>query len=196
MKKKLWIIYGILILGVLAYILFLMPIKKDENLDKSNISEEQVYGSLEDMFTVFLKGNYEYTYNVLINNEKFLYVGKKDGDKEKGTFTSKDEVVSYNTINEFINKNFINPTYIYNLIKDLEYNKDKYDNIRVFNYETKINDLKTEIAIYTDYTSITKINITNIKEQYSLSFKNVGFTYVDWLFYLKMLGYAITKRVA
>lgn len=179
MKKKLWIIYGILILGVLAYILFFMPIKKDENLDKSNISEEQVYGSLEDMFTVFLKGNYEYTYNVLINNEKFLYVGKKDGDKEKGTFTSKDEVVSYNTINEFINKNFINPTYIYNLIKDLEYNKDKYDNIRVFNYETKINDLKTEIAIYTDYTSITKINITNIKEQYSLSFKNVGFTYVD-----------------
>ncbi len=179
MKNKLWVIYVILILVVLSYIMFFMPIKKDENLEKSNVSQEQVYGTLEDMFTMLLKENYEYTYNVLIGTEKYLYEGKKDGNREKGTFTSKDETQSYNNINDFINKNFINPSYIYNLIKNLEYNKDKYDNVRVFNYETKIDNLETEIAIYTDYISITKITITNIKEQYILNYKNIGFTTID-----------------
>lgn len=179
MKNKLWIVYAIIILGALSYILFFMPIKKDENLEKSNISEEKVYGNLEDMFTMLLKENYEYTYNILIDTEKYLYVGKKDGNKETGTFTSKNETQSYNKINGFINKNFITPSYIYNLVKDLEYTKDKYDNIRVFNYRTKINNLETEIAIYTDYASITKITITNIKEQYILNYKNIGFTTLD-----------------
>lgn len=181
MKKKLWLVYIIVILVALGYILFIMPIKKenDGTIEESNIKEGQVYGSLEDMFTMLKKGNYEYTYNILINTEKYLYVGKKDGIKEKGIFTSKDEVTTYEMVNDLIDQNLINPTYIYELVKNLEYSKDKYDEVRVFNYETEIDSLKTEIAIYTDYTSITKINVTNLKVQYSLSYKNIGFTIVD-----------------
>lgn len=179
MKKKLWVIYAIIIIGALFYILFLMPLKKDDNLDKSNINKEQVYIPLEDMFTMFLKENYEYTYNILVGEKMYFYEGKKDGLKEKGTLTFNGEVTAYDKIDDFINKDFITPSYIYNLIKDLEYTKDKYDNVRVFNYQTKINNLETEIALYTDYTSITKINITNQKEQYSLSYKNIGFTTID-----------------
>lgn len=179
MKNKLWLIYAILILISLGYILFIMPINKDEDLEKSNIKEGQVYSSLEDMFTMLKKGNYEYTYNVLINTEKYLYVGKKNGAKEKGTFTRKDETTTYEMVNDLIDQKLINPIYIYELVQNLKYSEDKYDEVRVFNYETEIDNLKTEIAIYTDYTSITKINITNKKEQYSLSYKNIGFTIVD-----------------
>lgn len=179
MKNKLWVVYIVIILIILGYILFFMPIK-NENLEKSNIFEEQVYSSLEDMFTMLNKGNYEYTYNILINKDKYFYEGKKDKDKEKGTLNYNGSIISYEEINENINKNLISPIYIYNLVSDLNYREDKYDNTRVFNYITSIDNLETEIAIYTDYTSITKINITNKKEQYSLSYKNVGFTLVDF----------------
>lgn len=180
MKNKLWIVYIILILGALSYILFFMTIKEDKNLEESSIIEGQVYSSLESMFTMLKEENYEYTYNILINKDKYLYKGKKDKEKEKGTFTYDGNTTTYEEINDFINKDLINPTYIYNLVNNLKYREDKYDNTRVFNYVTDIDNLETEIAIYTDYTSITKINITNKKEQYSLSYKNVGFTLVDF----------------
>ena len=122
-------------------------------------SSEFPFRNLSDMWDILNDGNYSYEYEIMIGANLYNYEGTNSNNELE--------------IDESINKNFLDTSYVNNIIKDLEPKKFNYDDYRMFTYNLKIDDIETEVIIYTDLKSITKIVISNPYYQYNLKYSNI-----------------------
>lgn len=122
-------------------------------------SSEFPFRNLSDMWDILNDGNYSYEYEIMVGANLYNYEGTNSNNELE--------------IDESINKNFLNTSYVNNIIKDIEPKKFNYDDYRMFTYNLKIDDIETEVIIYTDLKSITKIVISNPYYQYNLKYSNI-----------------------
>ena len=122
-------------------------------------SSEFPFRNLSDMWDILNDGNYSYEYEIMVGANLYNYEGTNSNNELE--------------IDESINKNFLDTSYVNNIIKDIEPKKFNYDDYRMFTYHLKIDDIETEVIIYTDLKSITKIVISNPYYQYNLKYSNI-----------------------
>lgn len=177
MKKKnyAWISYIIVVIILLLIILFVIPDKyfapkKGYNVNNTDTTTEFPFKEYNKMIEEIKENNYTYNYEININTTIYTFDGKKVGNKEQSNFENKD-----NNINE----DLLNINYIFDLIKDITYKQFIYDNTRMYTYKLMLDNLDTEIIIYTDLNYITKILIANKYYQYNLTYKEVGTTIIS-----------------
>jgi len=184
-KYKFLIIYAIVIIIILIAIMFIIPdsvyLKKYENIELPTTEVEvKEYPDFEKQKEHLLNKNYEYEYLILdsMGTETYEYDcnGKIDGDIESGTCT-KPEKISYTESTKkdvfHTDLDFLDVSYIFNLINDQEPEKEEYNDIRIFKYTADIKLLETEINITTDKDEITKIELSNKYMTYILKFSNI-----------------------
>lgn len=187
-RKILLIVYAIIILILLIAIMFIIPdsffIKKYEGIEiPSNKTEKKEFIDYEIQKEHLINNQYEYEYVLLDSMSKesntYKCSGKTNKTIESGSCTS-PEVISYTEkdkkeVFSKIDINYLNPTYIFNKIKNITPKETKYVTLREYNYQTMIEDLDTEIIIYTDLDEITKIEISNAYMTYILKYSNVSY---------------------
>ena len=122
-------------------------------------SSEFPFRNLSDMWDILNDGKYSYEYEIMVGANLYNYEGTNSNNELE--------------IDESINKNFLDTLYVNNIIKDIEPKKFNYDDYRMFTYNFKIDDIETEVIIYTDLKSITKIVISNPYYQYNLKYSNI-----------------------
>lgn len=178
MKNKSIILVGIIILIGLFTILFVLPdsfFTKKEAINEitTKNSDEFPFRNLSDMWKNLNNNIYSYKYQVFIGDKEYIYDGAKNKDEDTGIFSSSTYIEEYKGINDKINHDLINPSYIQEKVKNIEPKKFNYDDYRTFTYNVKIDDTDTEIIIYTDLKNITKIVISNMYYQYNLNYTNI-----------------------
>ncbi len=192
-KNKLLVIYAIIIFVLLIAIMFIIPDSFFKGMydtidipSPTSSNEKREFIDFEIQKDNLLKNKFEYEYLLLDSMGTETYTFKCSGkinDKiESGTCTS-PEAFSYTESTKKdafskINIDFLNPSYIFNLIKEVEPIETKYPTIRDYNYKTNIkfneDDLETEIIIHTDLNEITKIEISNAYMTYIIKYNRVN----------------------
>lgn len=182
------VIYAIVVIIGLIFIIFFAPEKwfqrdlSDFNLPMFNSSsQEKEVIDYETQKEYLMSNNYEYTYNILYNTAESAYnfecKGKINKETEEGSCTLPDRV-EYTEKNKQevfnkINTNLLDPSYIFNLIKDIKPEEIKNEPYTEYTYNLTYSDLKTEIIIRSDDVSISEIIITNVNMVYHLKFTNI-----------------------
>ena len=189
MKKRISIIVGVIL--VLFLIMVLLPdsfFQKhskygwfyESDMFKNNNGKEATASwsvTLDEMMEKLLKNKYSYSYNLENRSYKYICSGTKDGDKDNGSCTSPEEV-SYSNENfsevfNRVNTSYLDVSYIYGLIKDVEGESIQYQETREYYYQVVSNDVDTEIYIYTTEESIYKIQILNSYLTYIIEYKDI-----------------------
>jgi len=194
-RKKALIIYGVVILVVLITILFIIPdsalmkiyqgnIDKINNVPKEKEKTEPIeFVDYEIQIERILKNKYDYEYLILDSMGKKTYKyncsGKASGKVDSGTCTSPSDI-SYTEKTKKkafkIDSNFLDLNYIFNkLLKNKEPELTEYKHNKEYNYKTKIQDLETEVVVYTDTDNITKIELSNAYMTYILKYSNISY---------------------
>lgn len=183
-NKKFLIIYALIIIVALVAILFIIPDKeflKDKKGYEEFIknAEKQKYISLEEQKQRLLKDEYDYSYNVLHNNKQYVCTGSKKDGTESGRCTAPTSI-SYTEKDKFDEDKlyeikFVEPKYIFERIKDLEYTQSIVNEEKVYTYNTKISTFETTIKIYTGRENISHIEIENGVMTYILKYKNIKY---------------------
>lgn len=190
MKKKNYLaIYFIIIAVILVIIMFILPddffLKKYDNLDIPSISNNETikkeFLDYEEQKDNLVNNNYNFEYNILdsMSDKTYEYKcqGTKEGTKYSGACTGAESITF---TEETINSSFkINPTYldlnnIFNLINNVEPELTSETESREYLYNVKIEDLDTEIIIYTDLYDINKIEISNGYMVYVLKYTRMS----------------------
>ena len=190
-KKRTYalIIYAAIIVIILVFLLFFAPdkwfYKKDSNTPETPVlkEEEEVDESIdyETQKNNLTNNIYQYTYNLMdsMTDKTYLYEcnGSINKEIETGLCTSPKRV-EYNSNTkkdalDNINLDLLNPTYIFNLLKDIKPEKTENDSYTDYKYSLNINDYPTEITIRSGKDSIKEIIISNIYLQYHLKFTNI-----------------------
>lgn len=147
--------------------------------------------SLVELQSALLENNYEFTYQITSNNEITRYNGKRFKDKELGYKETKDIYLRYYKENNIsyklvlgqkqpinnlyeIDSNFLEASYIFDLIKLEKTVKDYQENLRVNNYDFMIEENPIKVSIFYNATEINEIDITYFGNDYKLSYKNIG----------------------
>ena len=79
------ILLALLVIVVIFFIGVFFKIKREElRRDNAAVFEEDVVITFDNTFGA-LKDNYEFKYEISVGNNFYTYIGKKMGDKEKGT---------------------------------------------------------------------------------------------------------------
>ena len=194
-RTKALIIYGVVILIILATILFIIPDSAlmklyEKNIDKiNNETKEQEeakpieFVDYEIQKERILKNKYEYQYVILDSMGKQTYKyncsGKTSGKVDSGTCTSPSDI-SYTEKTKKksfkIDTKYLDLNYIFTkLLKDKKPDITEYKHSKEYNYKAKIQDLETEIIVYTDPDNITKIEISNAYMTYILKYSNISY---------------------
>lgn len=187
-RKNLLIAYALIIFIALITIMFIIPDsfflgKYDTNIiEPKKDSGPKEFVDYETQKSNLMKNNFEYEYLILDSMRSKTYQydcsGKINETIESGTCTS-PEKFSYTEANKKesfskINIDYLDPTYIFNLIKDITPEETKYPTLREYKYVTTIEDLETDIIVHTDLNEITKIEISNMYMQYIIKYNNVN----------------------
>ena len=186
-RKILLLIYAIVIILILIFILFIAPdtmftddIDIDFELPKTDTKEFMDYQKQQEHL---LQKNYNYEYVLLDSMGKKSYQfnceGKREGQFESGTCTL-PENISYTQDNrkdayKLIDSNYLEPSYIFDLLTDIKPEEAKYQESREYTYKIKIKDLDTDVIVTTDLDNITKIIINNAYMNYILKFSDVKY---------------------
>lgn len=185
-NKKFLGIYAIIIIILLIAILFLIPddvfMLKYKNLDLPEDLpkvEEKEFVDFEIQKEQLLSSNYDYKYLILDSMGKQTYKYKCSGsiidNKEIGTCTSPEDF-SYTETNKKdlfkISLEYLDIKNIYKLIEKENPIINKYPITREFRYTTMIEDLETDIVIYTNIENITRIDINNAYMTYVIEYDN------------------------
>ena len=187
MKKKrnyFWVSYVFILLIALLLILFVVPdnffskTTKGTNPNSTETTKEFPFKEYEKMKAELEEENYEYRYEIMGDTSIYIYEGKKDKEKEKGTFHGNAEG-EYTSLNEYINKDFVSVSTIFSLIRGIEPKEERYNNTRLYTYNVTYQDMETEITIYTDLNHITRIVIGSVYYQYNLTYTNIGDVVID-----------------
>lgn len=183
MNKKFLIIYAIIILVGLIYILFLAPdtlfLKNSEGYKEllKEQTEKIEYDDIEVIKQRLLNGTYEYEYSLIHNNIHYICNGEVSSEGESGRCTSPSSFTYTNLdkLNEDKLKNllFTEPSNIFYKIDGITPQESMTNDGKLYMYKTTINDLDTEINLYTNEKTITKISITNGHMTYIIKYKNM-----------------------
>lgn len=185
-QNKVLVIYGIIIFIILIAIIFILPdsffLKPYKNVDlPSTTVEKKEFVDYEEQKENLLKNKYDYEYLLLDSMGSKTYTfdcsGTMNETIESGTCKSQ-EMFSYTESNKQevfskINLDYVTPSYIFNLIKDVEPKETKYSTLREYKYDVTIEDLQTDIIIYTNLNEISKIEISNAYMTYIIKYSNV-----------------------
>lgn len=198
MKNRLifLMIYGSLIIILLVIILFVIPddafLKKYENnynkiMENTNVELEQAeteYLDFKEQQKHLENNHYSYSYQILTPvsqelNAIYNCSGTVSGSNEEGTCTKprKIEFTEQNKSKELnkVNMNYLNPSYLFNIINELDVEPIDYTGFRIYTYNTKLNNLETKIKIATDRENIVQIEIDNVKENYVLKYSDISY---------------------
>ena len=187
-KHKGLTIYFIIIIIALLLIMFIIPdsffTKKYEGVKiPSSDTEKKEFTDFETQKQHLLKNNYNYEYSLLdsMGTESYYFQcsGQINDTLESGSCTS-PEKISYTetTKKEVFSKienQYLNPQKIFELIEGITPEEFKESTIREFVYQSKIEDLDTEITITTDLDEITQICLSNAYMTYILKYSNVTY---------------------
>ncbi len=195
-RKKFLKYYAIGIIVLLILIMFIIPdsffSKKYENnfnnlINNSTEEPEQAttaYTDFKEQQEHLKKNNYTYSYQLLAYaSDKATYMYNCKGTilngKEEGLCT-KPKNIDYTEKDKkekltYVNINYLNPSYIFDLIKDIEVEPIDYTGLRVFIYNVKIDGLDTEIQISTTKEEINQIQINNVKDTYVLKYSDITY---------------------
>lgn len=184
-KRKIGLaIYAVIIIIALIFIIFIAPdslFTKKPDLDALPVSDPIEFVDYEEQKENLKQNKYTYEYNILDSMSDTTYNYKCTGtiniDEEAGTCTQ-PEYITYDVstkeeVYKNINKNFIDPAYIFNLVKDIEPELIKYQTYRDYTYNLEISGLDTKILIRTDVQNITEITIMNTYSQYHLKYSDI-----------------------
>lgn len=185
-RKKFTIIYLIIILVILILIMFVIPdsvfMRKYKNIElpkTDTVKKEFVdYETQKDNLK---KNKYDYEYLLLdsTGSKKYKCTGKIDETIESGTcesptrfsYTESTKAESFSNIKI----NYLDPIYIFNLLEGTEAQITEYPTLREYQYTTSIDNLETEIIIYTDLNDITKIELSNVYMTYIVKYSNISY---------------------
>ncbi len=188
-SKNFLLIYGIVIIIILVLIMFVFPddlfmlkykdIEIPEGATKPQV-EKKEFVDYEVMKNNLLMGSYEYEYVLLDSMGTVTYQyncsGKVDKGIEIGTCT-KPTNFSYTEktkVEEFkISTKYLEVAAILELIKNSEPKIDEYPTSKEYYYKTKIEELDTDVNIYTDLENITRIDISNAYMTYILKYSDI-----------------------
>ena len=183
MNKKFLIIYAIIIIISLIYILFFAPetlfLKNSEGYKEllKEQTEKIEYDDIEVIKQRLLNGTYEYEYSLIHNNIHYICNGEVTEEGESGRCTSPSSFTYTNLdkLNEDKLKNllFTEPANIFYKIDGKPAQESMTNDGKLYMYKTTINELDTEINLYTNEKTITKISITNGHMTYIIKYKNV-----------------------
>lgn len=189
--KKALIIYIVVLFIALMLIMFIIPDSffldnfNPEILNQSNQQEESEPKEFVDYETQkehLMKNKFEYEYLLLdsMGSKSYQYncSGKSTDTIESGTCTSPESFSYTETTKKeafsHINIDYLNPTYLFDMLKDTNPEETKYTTLREYKYTTTIEDLETEIIVHTNLNDITKIEISNMYMQYIIKYDKVN----------------------
>ena len=170
-KLGFWLAF---IIVIVIFTKFTTTPREDNNT--KTITYEQKLAKLDD--------NYEYKYEIKINEELYTFEGSKLNNREVGSRYINEEKIDYYIQNSYsyeiinralilredifdnINTNLLDVNYIKSIIKNIEYTRD--NNSYLYNLEDK------EITINVDDNNITSIIINIDNNVYNLSYSNIG----------------------
>ncbi len=189
MKKKYIIIYGLVLVILLLLIMFvipddffLRPYKKNATLlttETENV-EEKEFLPYEEQQKKLIDDNYNFEYILLdsMSSKTYSYKcnGTKKGNLESGTCDTPTSF-SYTEENKkskfLIDINYLDVQYILKWLKEEKYEITNYQGEKEYLYNVKIDDLETEVIVYTDYEDITRIEINNAYMNYIIKYERV-----------------------
>lgn len=185
-RKKALRIYGLVILIILLAI-FMIPnslylklySKNVEKIENANKIEFTDYDTQQERL---LKKQYKYEYLLLdsLSDKTYQYKcsGIIDKEVESGTCTEPSRI-SYTEATKKeslkINTDYVDVSYIIDLLKNVEPEITKYQTSREYNYKVKIEDLDTEIIVYADTDNINKIELSNKYMTYIIKISDVSY---------------------
>ena len=152
MKKKIiWIIYIVIIIFAVFYFTKISP-----RNEKEDINAEAPFGLYKDMISMIRRDNYFFDFDIISKDIKIKYTGKKDKTKEDSKIFYDDKVGEVVDLEKYIDLDFINPNYLFDILEENEYELDNKDEIRIFVY----NIFKDFFSVF--FISMLKTNYFNI----------------------------------
>lgn len=187
-RKKYLILYFIIILVILALILFILPdevfLKKYKDnvyIPASSSSEKKEYMEYEKQLENLRTGNYSIQYSILdsMGSKSYSYscTGVKKGNTESGQCTGA-EMFSYTESDKkdkfIIDSKYLNIEEVLDLLIDKEPKLTDYQGEREYFYNVLVENLDTDITVYTDYDDVTMVELNNAYMTYVFKFKRVA----------------------
>lgn len=180
-KLGLWLVF------ILALIIFALVNKNDNTINKENegTEEKEVYEfkKYDEMIESLLDSNYEFNYDIVINDTNYLFNGTKCNNEVLGYKESNMGIIKYyisdNTyqvvlkelvpienLYENIDINYLDLNILFNNLNEYLYNIEKNDNKRTITYKKD----GYQVEVITNLDNITNINITVDNNTYNLSY--------------------------
>lgn len=180
-KLGLWLVF------ILALIIFALVNKNDNTINKENeeTEEKEVYEfkKYDEMIESLLDSNYEFNYDIVINDTNYLFNGTKCNNEILGYKESNMGIIKYyisdNTyqvvlkelvpienLYENIDINYLDLNILFNNLNEYLYNIEKNDNKRTITYKKD----GYQVEVITNLDNITNINITVDNNIYNLSY--------------------------
>lgn len=172
--------YGIVVLLLLIFIIFLAPSKWFQKKTDMPSFETHEY-TLEEQISHILNKQYEYEYNILYADRDANYTykcrGKLEKEEETGTCSFPEKLTYDNTnvdeVFEDLNNEYLDLQKLFDRLENVSYTEKEYEGIKVYVYNLKINSLETDIELYSNYNDIIEIRIDNVNEHYQLKYSNI-----------------------
>jgi hypothetical protein len=140
-------------------------------------TEKIKYDDIETIKQRLLNGTYEYDYSLIHNNIHYICSGEVTSEGESGRCTSPSSFTYTNldklTEAKLKNLLFTEPANIFYKIEGKTPQESMTNDGKLYMYKTTINNLDTEINLYTNEKTITKISITNGHMTYIIKYKNM-----------------------
>ena len=183
-KLGLWLIF------ILAIIIFAYTNKNDETVNNENkeIEEKETYEfkKYDEMIDSLLKSNYEFNYDIVIDDNNYLFNGTKCNNEVLGYKESNMGIVKYyisdNTyqvilkdlvpienLYENIDTNYLDLNILFNNLNEYLYNIEKNEDTRVITYKKE----GYQVEVTTNLDNVTNINIVVDNNTYNLSYNVV-----------------------
>lgn len=183
-KLGLWLIF------ILAIIIFAYTNKNDETVNNENkeIEEKETYEfkKYDEMIDSLLNSNYEFNYDIVIDDNNYLFNGTKCNNEVLGYKESNMGIVKYyisdNTyqvilkdlvpienLYENIDTNYLDLNILFNNLNEYLYNIEKNEDTRVITYKKE----GYQVKVTTNLNNVTNINIVVDNNTYNLSYNVV-----------------------
>ena len=183
-KLGLWLIF------ILAIIIFAYTNKNDETVNNENkeIEEKETYEfkKYDEMIDSLLNSNYEFNYDIVIDDNNYLFNGTKCNNEVLGYKESNIGIVKYyisdNTyqvilkdlvpienLYENIDTNYLDLNILFNNLNEYLYNIEKNEDTRVITYKKE----GYQVEVTTNLNNVTNINIVVDNNTYNLSYNVV-----------------------
>ena len=183
-KLGLWLIF------ILAIIIFTYTNKNDETVNNENkeIEEKETYEfkKYDEMIDSLLNSNYEFNYDIVIDDNNYLFNGTKCNNEVLGYKESNMGIVKYyisdNTyqvilkdlvpienLYENIDTNYLDLNILFNNLNEYLYNIEKNEDTRVITYKKE----GYQVKVTTNLDNVTNINIVVDNNTYNLSYNVV-----------------------